>query len=206
MEDIMLHTKTLTRGQEGFTLVELMIVVAIIGILSAIAVPNFKKYQAKSKTSEAKIQLAAAYTAEVSFYGDFDSYHYCLRYMGYDPSNEVPSRYYAIGFPISANRVAYNDLVQGAGAITGAAGSGACATGLDESFYDAGKALGSTPAMDVAGFNAVAALNATVEVPTSETFVIGAAGYIEQDNVVPASASAMSIDELKFIRLYQAGY
>ncbi len=67
-------------GQKGFTLVELMIVVAIIGILSAVAVPNFKRYQAKSKTSEAKIQLAAAYTAEQSFYGDFGIFGNCLSY------------------------------------------------------------------------------------------------------------------------------
>ena len=57
-------TKTKLNNQSGFTLVELMIVVAIIGVLSAVAVPNFKKYQAKAKSSEAKVQLAAAYTAE----------------------------------------------------------------------------------------------------------------------------------------------
>jgi len=39
------------KRQDGFTLVELMVVVAIIGLLSAVAVPNFKKYQAKAKTS-----------------------------------------------------------------------------------------------------------------------------------------------------------
>jgi len=82
----------------GFTLVELMIVVAIIGVLSAVAVPNFKKYQAKAKTSEAKIQLSAAYTAEQAFYGDFGIYHTCLEYMGFDPKRETVQRYFAIGF------------------------------------------------------------------------------------------------------------
>jgi type IV pilus assembly protein PilA len=57
-------------AQEGFTLVELMVVVAIIGVLSAVAVPNFKKYQAKSKSSEAKLQLSAAYTALQSFFSE----------------------------------------------------------------------------------------------------------------------------------------
>jgi len=82
----------------GFTLVELMVVVAIIGVLSAVAVPNFKKYQAKSKTTEAKIQLAAAYTALQSFRSEYDTYQVCLKYMGYNPANEAAQRYYTVGF------------------------------------------------------------------------------------------------------------
>ena len=55
------------KGQKGFTLIELMIVVAIIGILAAIAIPNFIAYQAKSKQSEAKVSLGAIFTSAVAY-------------------------------------------------------------------------------------------------------------------------------------------
>jgi type IV pilus assembly protein PilA len=58
---------TSLRKQEGFTLIELMIVVAIIGILAAIAIPNFIAYQAKSKQSEAKVSLGAIFTSAVAY-------------------------------------------------------------------------------------------------------------------------------------------
>ena len=64
-----LHTR---RG--GFTLIELMIVVAIIGILAAIAIPNFLRFQLKAKSSEGKTNLAAIRTAEESYYAEYGVY------------------------------------------------------------------------------------------------------------------------------------
>jgi len=51
----------------GFTLVELMVVVAIIGILAAVAIPNFLKYQSKAKQAEAKTNLKGIYIAEIGY-------------------------------------------------------------------------------------------------------------------------------------------
>lgn len=54
--------------KEGFTLIELMIVVAIIGILAAIAIPAFVNYVKRSKTSEAGSNLKAMFTGAAAYY------------------------------------------------------------------------------------------------------------------------------------------
>lgn len=84
------------KNQEGFTLIELMIVVGIIGILVAIAAPNFSKYQSKARQSEAKIALSAIYGAEKSFYSEYSAYATGLDAVGYAPEGQ--KRFYNVGF------------------------------------------------------------------------------------------------------------
>jgi prepilin-type N-terminal cleavage/methylation domain-containing protein len=90
-----LKNRALHRSEFGFTLVELMIVVAMVGILSAIAIPNYHHYVARARQAEAKIALAAAYTAQQNYHSEFGTYTYCLRQAGYVPDSSV--RYYLVG-------------------------------------------------------------------------------------------------------------
>jgi len=63
------------RFQGGFTLVELMIVVALIGVLSAIAVPGFLSYQARSRRAESYSNLSALAVAQKGYQATGGTYH-----------------------------------------------------------------------------------------------------------------------------------
>lgn len=79
----------------GFTLIELMVVVAIIGILASIAVPQYSKFQSKARQTEAKVALGAIATAEKSYYIESSSFTSCANAIGYAPE---PTRFYGAGF------------------------------------------------------------------------------------------------------------
>ncbi len=84
----------LSIGSEGFTLVELMVSVGIIGVLAAVAIPNYNRFTAKARQTEAKVGLGAIYTSEVAYFADISAYSACLGNIG----TNLVTKYYNIGF------------------------------------------------------------------------------------------------------------
>jgi type IV pilus assembly protein PilA len=82
-------------NNKGFSLVELMVVVAIIGVLATLAIPNIQKYIAKSRQSEAKTNLSTVYTSEKAFFAEYSIYDTRFGAIGYIPEGKLR---YNVGF------------------------------------------------------------------------------------------------------------
>lgn len=90
--------KTLSTNK-GFSLVELMVVVAIIGILASIAIPSVNKYMAKARQTEAKTNLSSLYTAEKAFAAEYNTYVDDFGAIGVKPEGKLR---YDFGFQAAA--------------------------------------------------------------------------------------------------------
>lgn len=88
-------TQRTMKSAAGFSLIELMVVVAIIGILASIAIPNFQRFQRKARQSEAKTQLTGLYTAEKAFHAEWNIYYGSFNEVGYTPEGDMR---YNVGF------------------------------------------------------------------------------------------------------------
>jgi prepilin-type N-terminal cleavage/methylation domain-containing protein len=128
------------KNQKGFSLVELMIVVGIIGILATLALPRFKQFQAKAKMGEAKNILSHIYTLEHTYSLDNNTF-VAFGNMGASPNsltqnqncqdNNIPAGAQQIGFrldPCLPNapvpRYGYSVINVSASNFTGAAITG----------------------------------------------------------------------------------
>lgn len=86
---------TKKNSQSGFSLVELMVVVAIIGVLATIAIPRVNRFIAKSRQSEAQVNLSSLYTFNKNFYVEFQGYTSIFGAMGFKPEGNLR---YNVGF------------------------------------------------------------------------------------------------------------
>src|SRR5689334_9300851 len=80
-------------NRKAFTLVELMIVVAVIAFLAALAIPNFIRFQARAKQAEVKGNLRAAFTCERAYYQEHSTYSSCVLKIGFAPERGNRYRY-----------------------------------------------------------------------------------------------------------------
>ncbi len=93
--------------KSGFSLIELMIVVAIIAFLAMIAVPNYTRYLAKAKRAEAYMQLSSIYAAQKAYWAEHGRYSSQLGGQGgigwepegYHGGGADEKFYYTYGFP-----------------------------------------------------------------------------------------------------------
>lgn len=194
--------KTL-KTQKGFSLVELMVVVAIIGILAAIAVPQMTKFQAKARQSEAKTQLSSYFTNQKAFFQEYSAYHSNFLAVGFSPEGQI--RYnIGLGAAPGANIIADTTTGYNGGLVDAAANRSTAGTAGDGTggFCGTGGAMangctvirGNGGAYPAALGGAYTILSRTTFLAGASSFIYGSTGdvwSINQDKILSNSTNGI---------------
>lgn len=117
-ETLMFFKKTSVQTQHGFTIIELMLVVAILSILASLGTIQASRLTAKTRQSEARIALGAIYGCEQAFFTEFTTYTAYFDLMGYIPEGNL---YYNSGFiaeaPETSKQYKNEDMVKTANSV-----------------------------------------------------------------------------------------
>ena len=109
--------------REGFTLIELMIVIAIIGILAAIAIPQFSAYRTRSYNSAAQSDLRNSATAQEAYYVDHQTYTSISNLSSYGAGTSTNVTMDGIGTATGYTITSYHSSGDKTYTITGPGGS-----------------------------------------------------------------------------------
>ena len=101
--------------QSGFTLVELMIIVAITGVLTVLAVMSFRSFKLKASQAEAKSELSSLHAAQQSFRSEWQTYYGNFNIIGYQPRGELR---YVTGFWGNCTDGCWGELITTGNAIS----------------------------------------------------------------------------------------
>jgi type IV pilus assembly protein PilA len=171
-------------NNKGFSLMELMIAVAIVGILAAIGIPQYVRFQAKARPGEAKAHLTAIYSAEASFQAEWSGYSSNMAGIGYAASGS--NLKYTAGFAATACTTT--------GCSAGAPAEAAANTQIHLATVN----VGSLAATFIPLLTPATAIGMSAIVCTATTFTAWAVGDPKN---VPTSALAdqWSIDQTKLV-------
>jgi prepilin-type N-terminal cleavage/methylation domain-containing protein len=186
------------KNQNGFTLLEAMVVLASIGILMSVVGPIYAQYKTKARHSEAKLALSTIHRLEEAWFAQYETYSSCLGVMGFTREVGGPE-YYSVGF----SQIAYaggtifgnpNQLAVDNGAPDVCASDVAIWTPSDPQpnahFFQGNQAamFGSAPtagmAMLLAGLTNIS--------PDGMTYSVSAIGYLESPSDLSYVPSLMN--------------